>query len=276
MPLPTIDQIGEAIKKSLNKSFNEKRQSNPFRLSAIGKPVCQLLAERDGMAKEPEAYNQKIRMLYGDLIEAMFMGLMRTASMPIEIEQGQVTLDVPVVVDGNHTFKSCNGTFDIQMDDQIWDVKSASPYSYKYKFKNFETLYADDSFGYVGQLYSYAMAAGKRAGGWIVIDKSSGEFKVVTTPDNDEDHDRVALEIWDRICGNVQRLHAPGFVRSFEDEAETFNRKLTGNRVLRKGCTMCDYRYSCWPSVKLKEVMDSKAKNKEWVYYTFLGERNAE
>lgn len=270
MPLPIVDEIGEVIKKSLHKSFNEERTYSPFRLSSIGKPVCQLLAEREQMAKEPDGYNQKLRFLYGDIVEAMFMGLLRSAGIPIQTAQGLVTLDIPVVIDGNHTHKTCPGAYDIEVDDQIWDIKSASPFAFKYKFKDFDSLYRDDSFGYVGQLFGYAMAANKRAGGWFVIDKSSGEFKVLTTPENEDTHDEVALKIWDRICSNTQRLQEPGFERSFEDVPETFYKKPTGNRILNSGCTMCSYRYSCWPDMVHREDLNSKAKNKEWTYYTHI------
>ena len=72
-----------------------------------------------------------------------------------------------------------NGTYDIAIDGAVDDIKSASDWSYRNKFKSFASLKESDSFGYVGQLAGYAQASGLKAGGWWVINKANGSFKYI-------------------------------------------------------------------------------------------------
>ena len=83
----------------------------------------------------------------------------------------------------------------------------------------------------------YAGADDKEFGGWIAINKSTGEWSVVETPINDDEHKKKAIE---QAKKNVHALNTnQPFKRQFEDIEEFFNRKPTGNRVLAKECTFC-------------------------------------
>ena len=66
-----IEEFGEACKSAFKKQFTDKRQENfSYRMSNIGKPLCQLQMEKKGIKGEGLPYNIKMRNLFGDLIEA--------------------------------------------------------------------------------------------------------------------------------------------------------------------------------------------------------------
>ena len=66
-----IEEFGEACKIAVKKQFTDKRkQEFSYRMSNIGKPLCQLQMEKKGVKGEGLPYNFKMRNLFGDLIEA--------------------------------------------------------------------------------------------------------------------------------------------------------------------------------------------------------------
>ena len=81
----------------------------------------------------------------------------------------------------------------------MWDIKSASPFSYDKKFGKdgggFEKVADEDVFGYLSQGYLYAEALNKPFGGWIVINKSTGEIQLTAPPSDDTKYKDKALQI---------------------------------------------------------------------------------
>jgi hypothetical protein len=102
-----------------------------------------------------------MNMLLGDIVEAVFKGLLRASGVQFE-DNNNVTLKL-----GDD--KEIQGEYDLILDDKVDDIKSASPWSYNNKFVNLETLQQGDSFGYVSQLVGYAKGADKDVGGWWVV-----------------------------------------------------------------------------------------------------------
>ena len=50
------------------------------------------------------------------------------------------------------------GRQDVEIDEKVWDIKSASPYSFEKKFGEaggFNEVIRDDSFGYASQGFLY-------------------------------------------------------------------------------------------------------------------------
>ena len=131
----------------------------------------------------------------------------------------------------------------------------------------------DDPFGYVSQGYLYADADDKKFGGWIAINKSTGEWSVVETPINDSEHKKKALK---QAKDNLHALNtnAP-FKRQFDDVEESFNRKLTGNRILAKECTFCAYKKPCWENLQYLPQKESKAMNPKYFWYTKVAEKES-
>ena len=171
-----IEEFGEACKQAFRKQFTEQRDPNfSIRMSGIGKPLCQLQMEKQNTSAEEPPYNFKMRVLFGDLIEASAIAIMKAAGIKIQSEQQEVHNEIAGV--------KIKGTYDVEIDGKIFDIKSASPWAYDNKFaKGFENVEEEDSFGYVVQGSLYSDSSGKPFGGWIVINKSTGEWQIVESP----------------------------------------------------------------------------------------------
>jgi len=255
-----IDQVGNDVKDALRKQFGGGNQRGEFRLrmSNLGRPTCQLWFEKNKPElASPKPNNFMMNMMLGDIVEAVFKGLLRGAGVKYE-EPEHVSLDV----DGTNI----SGTYDLVVDGAVDDVKSASGWSYDNKFTNFDTLREGDSFGYVSQLVGYAKAAKKKIGGWWVVNKANGKFKYVSAQNAEVDYEMK------RIRATVETVKHNKFARCFEDSAETWRTKPTGNRRLGVICGFCDYKHACWKNLKELPSVMSKAKIPPTVYYTELKE----
>lgn len=249
----TIARILKDINEALNKQFNSNERKFSLRMSNVGRPTCQLWFDKnqpeDGV--EP-SMNFMMNMMIGDIVEAVFKGILTEAG--VDFSDGfKSTLKV-----GKHKI---DGTHDLIMDRRVDDIKSASPWSYKNKFKDYQTLKSHDAFGYVGQLAGYAKALGVEPGGWWVINKANGEFKYVSA------WDMMVQDELDKIEATADTLEQNKFERCFEPVEETFRKKPTGNKILGEECGWCKYRYKCWPSLQELPSLASQAKDPPTVAY---------
>ena len=257
MSQETIEQVAVDIKDALNRQFNTKKDEKfRLRMSNIGRPSCQLWFEKN----KPETALPKpttfvMNMMIGDIVEAVFKAILRESNVKFENSE-EVTLEI----DEKTTI---SGSYDLVMNDAVDDIKSASDWSYKYKFDSYETLHSGDSFGYVGQLAGYAQASNKKAGGWWVVNKANGQFKYVPA------HIDMDKEL-DKVKKNIKAVDSDELVRCFEPEPEMFRGKPTGNMVLNKNCTFCSYRQSCWENLRELPAQMSQAKEPKMVQYVKL------
>ena len=257
MSQDNIEQVATDIKDALNRQFNTKRDEKfRLRMSNIGRPSCQLWFEKN----KPETALPKpttfiMNMMIGDIVEAVFKAILRESNVKFENSE-----DVTLEIDEKTTI---SGSYDLVMNDAVDDIKSASDWSYKYKFDSYESLHSGDSFGYVGQLAGYAKASNKKAGGWWVVNKANGHFKYVRA---NIDMDKEL----DKIKRNIKATESDELVRCFEPEPEMFRGKPTGNMVLNKNCTFCSYRQSCWENLKELPAQMSQAKEPKMVQYVKL------
>ena len=257
MSQENIEQVATDIKDALNRQFNTKREDKfRLRMSNIGRPSCQLWFEKNRPETAlPKPTTFVMNMMIGDIVEAVFKAVLREANVKFE-NSDTVSLEI----DEKTTI---SGSYDLVMNDAVDDIKSASDWSYKYKFDSYESLHSGDSFGYVGQLAGYAKASNKKAGGWWVVNKANGQFKYVPA------HIDMDIEI-DKIKKNIKATESDKLVRCFEPEPETFRGKPTGNMVLNKNCTFCSYRQSCWEDLKELPAQMSQAKEPKMVQYIKL------
>ena len=259
-----IEEFGNACKDAFKKQFTEKRQKEfKYRMSNIGKPLCQLQMEKNGAEAEPMPYNAKMRNLFGDLIEASAITIMKASGIEVKDIQKKV----------KHKFKNSeiNGTMDVKINNKIWDIKSASPYSFTNKFGEsggFDALKQDDAFGYIAQGYMYGEADKTEFGGWIVINKSTGEWCTTEVPPEDSSK----KETIKKVESNIDKLESDSsFKKCFSDVEEFFYKKPTGNRVLGISCSFCPYKRPCWGNqIQYLPQQQSKSKNPKWVWYTEL------
>jgi len=258
-----VEEFGEACKNALLKQFEDQRK-NKFepRMSNIGRPLCQLQMEAKGVKGEGQPYNVKVRNTFGDIIEALAIFIMKSAGVNIKNEQKKVKY--------KFNGSEVEGKQDVEIDEKIWDIKSASPYSFEKKFGEeggFLEVIKEDSFGYASQGFLYGESQNKEFGGWIAINKSTGEWTVCETPAMIEPHKTEALK---KAKDNLKALKDKvPFKKQYEDIAETFRGKPTGNRVLGFVCSYCPYKLPCWGSkLQLLQQQQSKGKNPKWVWYT--------
>lgn len=255
------NQVASDVKAALDKQFNAPpRDEFKLRMSNIGRPKCQLWFEKnDPEDKIPLPPHFLINMILGDLVEAVFKGLLRASGAEFK-DNDTVTLKLP---DG----QEIQGEYDMEMDGKIDDVKSASPWSYANKFDSLESLQKGDGFGYIPQLVGYSKAAEKDVGGWWVVNKGNGEFKYVSA--SEVDSEQVIQDIQETV--NYIEKDEP-FERCFEAVAETYFKKPSGNMTLASECRFCSYKQKCWPQLQTLPSRVSKAKNPPEVDYVFIGD----
>ena len=266
-----IKDFAKECEESVERQLNKKRKFS-IRMSGLGRPLCQQLLDRQGL-KEDMDYNALFRFMFGDLVESVVVLIMEQADVDIVDKQKAVKLDI-----GGHTV---TGTLDLILRDEmgiekVWDVKSASEWAFKFKYTGFggyDKIKEDDPFGYIMQGHLYGEATGLPFGGWIVVNKSSGEIAMVEAPDWQEEDRKEYLKDAEV---RVKRLLDPNpdFVKPFKSEFETYKVKgeiiRTGNKTLPKICGMCGYRSHCWSKSQLHDKVISKAKTRPKVWYDVL------
>ena len=235
-----IDKVASDVKAAMLKQFSSgPRDEFRLRMSNIGKPKCQLWFEKnDPEGKEPFPPHFLMNMILGDIVEAVFKGLLTAADVSFK-DNDKVVLKLP-------NGQEIKGEYDMEMDGRIDDVKSASWYSYNNKFDSIEEMQKSDGFGYVSQLVGYSEGAGKDVGGWWVINKNSGEFKYVDA--SGVDKEKVLKDIQDTV--DYIDNDEP-FERCFQPVPETYRRVPSGNIVLNDGCNFCQFKHKCFPNLKV-------------------------
>ena len=267
-------EIPKSIIFTASQMFNEKLSKFNYKklgssnglpsMSQIGKPMCQLQASKLGWKEADKPNHFKIMMAYGDMTEVLAVAILLSAGIEITDMNKKVKLSTKA--------GDLYGELDLVIklgDKSVWDIKSASSWSYDKRFASYEQLKKQDDFGYCCQLFGYARAEGVKAGGWIVVNKGTGEIKVIEADPEDEDYyidliEQRALQ----ISKTTEDAH---FERLYDDTLETYYKRSTGNRKLQMPCTFCDYKFSCWPDLKYAKNPVSKAGNYE--YYTKMAKR---
>ena len=131
-------------------------------------------------------------------------------------------------------------------------------------------------FGYIVQGYLYSKAKDKDFGGWIVVNKASGEWTVCEAPEMQEADKKEALALAEK---NLKALvEGEKFKRCFTDTEETYkekdkNIKKTGNRLLSSICGFCDFKRTCWPDAIMHRKVGSTARFPKSVWYSKLKKR---
>lgn len=258
MEQEVIDKVASDISAALHKQFNEQR-SDKFRLrmSNIGRPRCQLWFEKNKPElKETKPTKFLLNMIVGDIVEAVFKGVLRASGIKFS-DNAKVVLDL-----GDTKIA---GEYDMILDGSVDDIKSTTNYGFTSKFTDAMSLQQNDDFGYVAQLVGYAKAAGKSVGGWWVVSKESGDYKYISA--SELEADAVLAHIKETIA--YINEDKP-FERCFTDEPETYRKAETGNRKLCKTCSYCDFKQSCWPQLQTRESLCSTAREKPMVDYTYV------
>ena len=254
----SIKSVVKHVEEAVRKQFNSEKTGKDFRLRAsnIGKAACQLWFQKNNpeAAISPPSHFL-VRMMIGDITEGVFKGMLKEAG---------VVFEQPEKVEVDIAGERIQGEYDLIIDGRVDDIKSASPWSYKNKWIDGDTVERSDPFGYVGQLTIYAKGKGVQPGGWWVVNHSTGEFKYIKYTSNPD-------EVTKRLEKTVKFLKGP-FKRCYSPVKETFYSQETGRYVLASECKFCSFKYTCWGD-RLKEEPSkvSKSKIKPLVSYVSKG-----
>jgi len=228
-PLPLteedIDNTLSGIKEALMSwaAPSERNKDFTLRMSNIGKPIRQLWYEkRDPDGRGSVNGPTQIKFLYGHVLEEIVLMLVRMAKYKVTDEQKEVEVD------------GILGHMDCKIEGEVVDIKSASNFA----FKKFEQgrLAQDDPFGYLGQLAGYEAAEGTENGGFLVINKESGELCMHRPEDLDKPN------INTKINNTISALNVDTPPELCYNPIPDGKK---GNLKLPKGCSWCKYKFEC-------------------------------
>ncbi len=235
--MKSIDTLVEDIGKVLTDPpdiTDEQAESFGKALAAVvrqkfdrteAKPVLRMINKPEtAIPLRPE---NRLKFLYGDIIETLVIWLAKLAGHEVKGEQD--TLEIAGV----------KGHRDGIIDGVTVDVKSASSYSFK-KFE--ESIRPEtDAFGYLDQIGAYTYADKRVGAAFVAVDKTLGHIVVDHQPDAGR-KDYVKL-VEEKKAMVAQKVIPP---RAYFDEPEG----ASGNRKLAMECSYCDFRKECWPGLR--------------------------
>ena len=220
----TIEQFGESMKEILyNWSHPEPRGKSTLRMSNIGKKERQLWFDmKTEGTPERMPPSLFIKFLYGHLLEEIVLFLIKLSGHTVTSEQKEVTVS------------GIKGHMDCVIDGEVVDIKTASGFAFK-KFKD-GTLAENDIFGYMAQLAGYEAAEGTSNGGFLALNKESGELALYK-PDN-FDKPNIKKKIRD-VKAAVKLDKPPNLCYNPIPDGKS------GNMQLPRECIYCRHKFEC-------------------------------
>lgn len=203
-----------------------RSESHNLYFSEIGHPCRRKLWYNVHTPESAEELDPsaKFKFLYGDLIEELYLALVRLAGHEVTDEQKQVQIYLP-------RGWQIRGRIDARIDGVLVDVKSASTFS----FRNFEQGLPKDTFGYHSQLRGYCHAEGDSSAEFHVIDKTLGN--ITRLPCKYVPFSETELE---ELVDAVDRATPPPDRLPLEEEGKS------GNLKLGTVCSYCPFKWVCW------------------------------
>ena len=129
MDKDTIDLVSKDVRDALSRQFSGEKRKFRLRMSNIGRKKCQLWFDKNHPdQKISDSPYFLINMILGDIIEAVFKGLLRASKVEFG-DSEKVSLKLKDM--------SVDGTYDLVLNGKVDDVKSASPWAYENKFIDF-------------------------------------------------------------------------------------------------------------------------------------------
>lgn len=220
-----LDLTVARIKESILAWSQPRDPETGFRLrmSNIGRPLRQLWYESQS-SSDPHVVSgsTQIKFLYGHILEEIVLMLVRMAGHEVTSEQKEIDVS------------GIKGHMDCVIDGEVIDVKTASKFAFN-KFKN-GSLADNDPFGYLAQLSGYETAEGTTQGGFLVINKESGELCLFRPDDLEKPNVKEKIqEVKAAIAIDTppKRCYAP------------LAEGKKGNMKLPSGCSYCPYKFEC-------------------------------
>ena len=220
-----IDELGESIKTALKHwAHPEPRNSTEtLRMSNIGRPERQLWydlnSEESNIPISPPTF---IKFLYGHILEEVVLFLVRLAGHKVDDEQRNVSVS------------GVKGHMDCTIDGEVVDVKTASGFAFK-KFRD-GTLAEQDTFGYMSQLASYEEAMGTNGGGFLALNKETGELALFIPEELDKPNIKTKIS---RVKKALKSSQPPQ--KCYDPVPDG----VSGNMKLPRECFYCRHKYEC-------------------------------
>lgn len=243
-----LDLTLARMKESILAWSKPRQADNNFRLrmSNIGRPLRQLWYE----SKSPSDFraisgSTQIKFLYGHILEEIVLMLVRMAGHEVTSEQKEI--DVSGV----------KGHMDCKINGEVVDVKTASKFAFT-KFKN-GSLADNDPFGYLAQLSGYETAEDTSHGGFLVINKESGELCLFRPDDLEKPN----------IKQKIKKVKAAIAVDTPPERCyDPIPEGKKGNMKLPSGCAYCPYKFECYSDANKGEGLKAYAYSNGPTYFT--------
>ena len=134
----TIKQVANDVVDAMQRQFGSGKSRGDFtlRMSNVGRPTCQLWYDKNKPEVAlPLPTTFVMNMMIGDIVEAVFKGLLTEAGVRYE-DTNKVSLNL-----GDD---SVSGSYDLIINGAVDDIKSASDWSYRNKFDSYDSLSGGD------------------------------------------------------------------------------------------------------------------------------------
>ena len=177
-----------------------------------------MLQQKD---RKDEDSGLNLKFLYGHIIEHLVLYLAELAGHNIKDQQRKVEVS------------GVSGHIDSIIDGEVCDVKSASPFSFK-KFQSGEIV-GDDPFGYHAQLAAYEEGCNTKAGGFLVVDKSSGDICFYKPDDMAKPN----------VKSLIKNLNTALEQDTPPEKCYEYKTEKNGNKTLATGCMFCPHKWEC-------------------------------
>ena len=223
VPDELLNELGQKIARTI-KTWSTPQHHNKFklRMSNIGRPARQLYYSQKDTQEIKHHASTQIKFLYGHIMEDLLIFLTKLSEHAVTDEQKEVLVDGVL------------GHMDCKIDGEVIDIKTASGFGFK-KFKN-KTLAEDDPFGYVSQLAGYERAEGTDNGGFLALNKESGELTLYQPEDLDKPNVNTLIS----NIENALKGEAP------PDKCyKPIKSGSKGNMKLPMGCVYCSHKFVC-------------------------------
>tara|TARA_E500000318_G_C3530390_1_gene200223 strand:+ start:236 stop:1096 length:861 start_codon:yes stop_codon:yes gene_type:complete len=243
-----LDLTLSRIKESIIAWSKPREVESSFRLrmSNIGRPLRQLWYESKNTS-DPHTVSgsTQIKFLYGHILEEIVLMLVRMAGHEVTSEQKEVNVS------------GITGHMDCKIDGQVVDVKTASKFSFN-KFKD-GSLVNNDPFGYLAQLSGYETAEQTKEGGFLVINKESGELCLFRPDDLEKPN----------VKEKIKKVKAAIAVDTPPDRCYTLIPEgKKGNMKLPSGCAYCPYKFECYSDANDGDGLRAFRYSNGPVYFT--------
>ena len=227
-----ISEFQDACVIAIETMFEKRTSDKTLRMSNIGRKDRQLWYDINYKGNLDTKLEGKdvIKFLYGNLVEALLVFLIKEAGHSVTHEQLEVEVD------------GIKGHIDGLVDEELADIKSASSFGFK-KFKDGSLLNGDgDPFGYVGQLSGYhkgvsnKIKCGDRAH-FIAMNKVDGSLATLTLEGMELEDSSIRIKHIKEVVANKDKPE-----RCYEPTKEG----AKGNLALPFACNYCAYKDNCW------------------------------